>query len=757
MWTVSPLTPPRPFGLVLSYDAPFPSARIAAVQSAEFRDAFRGAFNQSDGLVVIRGLHGLPARVLTEALGALGTLEASPADGGYESIHPENPLLHEFSKVPSARVFDEAAMAQGERAAEAAEAADVTYNATTGRPSWHTDQSFRTPAIMGSAMFCLATPGNGVGATLYAGTVAAYADLDAPTRERIEGLDGVHSYAALAANFERFTRRSSGLSAQRLASLNGVRQPLVMRHPSHRPSLYLAPHAMAGVPGLPEEEGEALITRLVRHATQPRYVYRHVWRTGDLVVWDNRLTMHAATHLDAQQVEERVMWRATFTERTTGDAGLASTGAPVALPGQGADGMAEQGAPAALSAACPATAAAATPATESAALPSLAKSRMVRVRLEALESSARQRLEAAGAGPDTARAVAAQLARAEASGKRSHGLRRLSGMLEALEQKHVVGDARQSVRPCSPRTDDDGDGDGDGDGRAAAPGTVVAEAAACLLLDGGGGFAQPGLAMAVPPLLRSARAHGVAALRVTNTSGISGSLGISLLENGCGADGIACLLVANTPAYMAAGAASAARAADDGDGDGTGHRAAPKRLLGTNPLAFVWPRGPAEAPLVIDMAMAATSRGEIESAAASGRLLPEGVALDAHGMPTRNASAALAGAQLAFGGYKGACLALMVELLAGALTGSALAPEAQHWDAMNRGMLVLALALPPPATADPEATSSSIDPWANRLLQQLDHVPGAAAAAAHATAVATGSLLVAAGEAKRLGLEYDIK
>ena len=91
-------------------------------------------------------------------------------------------------------------------------------------------------------------------------------------------------------------------------------------------------------------------------------------------------------------------------------------------------------------------------------------------------------------------------------------------------------------------------------------------------------------------------------------------------------------------------------------------------LYGTNPMAFAWPRegGP---PLVFDQSSSMSARGEIMMRKRDGEALPEGWAIDAEGRPTTDPDAALAGAQLPFGGYKGAAIAMMVELLAGALVG----------------------------------------------------------------------------------------
>jgi len=93
-----------------------------------------------------------------------------------------------------------------------------------------------------------------------------------------------------------------------------------------------------------------------------------------------------------------------------------------------------------------------------------------------------------------------------------------------------------------------------------------------------------------------------------------------------------------------------------------------KPVYGTNPMAFAWPRA-GKPPMVFDQASSASARGEIQLHLRDGKPLPEGWAIDAEGKPTTDPQAALGGAQLTFGGYKGAAIALMVELLAGALIG----------------------------------------------------------------------------------------
>jgi len=120
-----------------------------------------------------------------------------------------------------------------------------------------------------------------------------------------------------------------------------------------------------------------------------------------------------------------------------------------------------------------------------------------------------------------------------------------------------------------------------------------------------------------------------------------------------------------------------------------------KPLYGTNPMAFAFPRQQLP-PLVFDQASAASARGEIQLRLRAGETLPEGWAIDVDGQPTTDPATALAGAQLPFGGHKGAALALMVELLAGALIGDLFSYEATEHDqhkvgAPYGGELVLAI------------------------------------------------------------------
>ena len=110
-----------------------------------------------------------------------------------------------------------------------------------------------------------------------------------------------------------------------------------------------------------------------------------------------------------------------------------------------------------------------------------------------------------------------------------------------------------------------------------------------------------------------------------------------------------------------------------------------KPLYGTHPMSYAWPRGEGRPPLCFDQASSASARGEIMVHRRDGEPIPEGWGIDADGNPTTDPAAALAGAQLPFGGYKGASIALMIELLAGALVGDLFSFEASAIDPGDGG------------------------------------------------------------------------
>jgi alpha-ketoglutarate-dependent 2,4-dichlorophenoxyacetate dioxygenase len=179
-----------------------------------------------------------------------------------------------------------------------------------GNQLWHTDSSFkRTPAKCSllSARE-LPSPGPmGGGETEFADLRAAWDALPAVRQRELDGLVVEHSI---------FRSRSqigfADFNDEIFKELPPVPQALVRHHPaSGRTSLYLASHA-SHIVGWPVEEGRALIEELIAFASQPQFVYQHRWRVADLVIWDNRCTMHRGRPYDDTQ--RRVLHRTTVSD-----------------------------------------------------------------------------------------------------------------------------------------------------------------------------------------------------------------------------------------------------------------------------------------------------------------------------------------------------------------------------------------------------------------------------------------------------------
>ncbi len=160
-----------------------------------------------------------------------------------------------------------------------------------GNRLWHTDASFQDPPGRYSMLSARIVPPVSAD-TEFADMRAAYDALDAQTRAKLEGLKAHHSIA--------YSREILGFefSEEERDKLKGAVHPLVRINPrTQRRSLYLASHA-SRIIDWPIPEGRLLLRDLVEHATQPQFVYRHAWRSGDLVIWDNLATMHRGRPFD---------------------------------------------------------------------------------------------------------------------------------------------------------------------------------------------------------------------------------------------------------------------------------------------------------------------------------------------------------------------------------------------------------------------------------------------------------------------------
>ena len=167
-----------------------------------------------------------------------------------------------------------------------------------GNQLWHTDASFRRVPAALSMLYAHVVPAEG-GETEFADLRAAYDALPEAKKAQIEGLAAEHSiwHSRARIGFTDFT-------PEEMAVLPPVPQKVVRVHPgSKRKTLYLAAHA-SHIIGWPVPEGRMLLHDLTEFATQREFVYRHRWKPGDLVIWDNRCTMHRGRAYDTSVVRD---------------------------------------------------------------------------------------------------------------------------------------------------------------------------------------------------------------------------------------------------------------------------------------------------------------------------------------------------------------------------------------------------------------------------------------------------------------------
>ena len=163
---------------------------------------------------------------------------------------------------------------------------------------WHTDASFRAVPGALSMLYAHVVPDEG-GDTEFADLRAAYDALPQKTKDQIEPLIAEHSiwHSRGQLAVTRYTE-------EELKSLPPVPQRVVRRHPgSGRKTLYVASHA-SHIIGMPIADGRLLLLDLIEHATQRQFVHSHPWKQGDLVIWDNRCTMHRARPFDTTKVRD---------------------------------------------------------------------------------------------------------------------------------------------------------------------------------------------------------------------------------------------------------------------------------------------------------------------------------------------------------------------------------------------------------------------------------------------------------------------
>jgi alpha-ketoglutarate-dependent taurine dioxygenase len=171
-----------------------------------------------------------------------------------------------------------------------------------GEMHFHTDQCHQEYPAKASMLYALEVPSRG-GNTLFANAYAAYETLPEAVKRRIDGRKAINAYDYDTAATKRGTKLADGVPH--------YAHPVVRTHPATgRKALYVNRLMTVRIEGMPQDESDALLDMLFDHQEQRQFVYEHVWRVGDILMWDNRCTLHARTDFSAD--ERRLMRRVTI-------------------------------------------------------------------------------------------------------------------------------------------------------------------------------------------------------------------------------------------------------------------------------------------------------------------------------------------------------------------------------------------------------------------------------------------------------------
>lgn len=177
---------------------------------------------------------------------------------------------------------------------------------------FHTDYSYLDVPARATTLYSIEVPAVG-GDTLFANQYAAYDDLPAATKRRIDPLLGIHHYGNRN-NVDEATRTvASVLTDAQKAKMPLITHPVVRSHPvTGRKALYAVSGSSFGIVGMPDDAAHALLDELAAHATQPKYRLGVSYDVGDVVIWDNASLLHSATLVDP--AHPRTLWRITLKE-----------------------------------------------------------------------------------------------------------------------------------------------------------------------------------------------------------------------------------------------------------------------------------------------------------------------------------------------------------------------------------------------------------------------------------------------------------
>ena len=273
--------------------------------------------NQFNGFLLIKRMNRLEDN--PELLLRLSRIFGTEVESYHETrmarhnVHPEIPEIFMVSNIPPADQMPPP-LPHPPRNADGSLPTQFPH-----RRGWHTDQSYRRPPPDASLFFCVMPAPKGQGQTLYANGIAAYDGLSSEMKTRVDSLVGIHAKPGVGRG-EAAVR--DGENPKKLGPGDQPQhQPVVRIHPeTGKNSLYLCEAGQmdwiegpfVGMEPGPDGEGAKLLYELMAHYTKPEFVYSHDWDKGDLVIYDNRTLIHAATWFDAAQYQ-RLMWRTTVS------------------------------------------------------------------------------------------------------------------------------------------------------------------------------------------------------------------------------------------------------------------------------------------------------------------------------------------------------------------------------------------------------------------------------------------------------------
>ena len=277
--------------------SPALGAEVKAVNAATISDtdfsALRQAWNTANGLLVLRNQQLEPdqqvafARRFGPLFGEVDQFQESVL----KNLLPGQPALYRVSNKR-----DSSGQPLGRARAG-------TY--------WHSDVSFRSRPAQASLLYGIEVPDHG-GDTQFASRSAAFDGLSAAMQSLLLPLNAVHDFRVAAVSSGSYSQ--ADLASDDFDGTNRWTHPVVIQHPeTEKPSLYVNPGFTSHLEGFDGSESDALLHWLYRHCQRPEFVYRHRWQPNDLLIWDNRCTMHCAI---SDYTADRYLHRATVLADT---------------------------------------------------------------------------------------------------------------------------------------------------------------------------------------------------------------------------------------------------------------------------------------------------------------------------------------------------------------------------------------------------------------------------------------------------------